>query len=212
MHGHFEEHLKFKDLIMRERPQTIVECGAGSGELTRKLQTLYDVYDPEIFIISDAIVDGLDSRIHFKQGISYVKLCEFPDESIDFCIIDTDHNYWTLANELSILDTKLKDSGYIAMHDVSMFYHDTGMAMSYAEDSVYPENSIRSMAFTKGGLGDALIDFLAFKRFDYKLIAFTEAHMGAAIIQKKVIKEIMIYTPGTKAPYVGANQGQGVLA
>jgi len=206
MHGHFEDNLGFKELILEKKPKHIVECGAGTGELTRKLQTLYNIYDVKITVISDNTVKDIDPRINFIKGISYMELAKFQDESIDFCIIDTDHNYWTLMNELSVVDSKMANKGFIAMHDVSYFYHNSGLALSYAGGIPYPEQQIQKFMFSHGGIGDALIDFLSFKRFDYKMLAFTSAHMGAAIIQKEITNEVIVAKSGNKPVFVGENQ------
>jgi len=198
VHNHFSENLNLKELILERLPKTIVECGAGDGELTRKLETLLDVYPFELHVISDKPVEGLDPRINWIHGLSYKSLEEFKNNSIDLCIIDTDHNYWTLMKELAALFNKITEGGMIAMHDVETFYHDTGMALSYWNDEQYPKEDIEKWA-SNGGLGDALIWFLNANPFKWKLMAYNKESNGAAVIEKRSQSIFNIFTPGPGA-------------
>lgn len=212
MHNHFDRNLNFSKFILEARPFHIVECGAGTGECSRLIQKLLDTYNFQFTIISDATIQDLRGGVNLIQGLSYLELAKMPDNSIDFCIIDTDHNYWTLARELSILDSKLTDGGMVALHDTWFCYHDTGMAMAYSDGTVYPDSDILKTGLANGGLTDALIDFLAFKRFEYKLLAYTTESQGAALIQKKKLEQINVYRPAKDAPYAGVNQYEKSVA
>lgn len=187
-------------IVLDKKPKMIVECGAGNGDLTRKLQGLLDVYPCEIHVISDKQVEGLDARIHWHTGLSYEVLKEFGDLSIDLCIVDTDHNYWTLREELRALDSRMAEGGLIALHDVETFYHDTGMALSYWNDKPYPRQEIEIMA-QHGGLGDAMIMFLASDYMRWKLYAYNRNSHGAAILEKKTQTEFVIVVPGPGAGF-----------
>lgn len=200
MHNHFDRNLNLKALILDRRPGVIVECGAGNGELTRLLASLLDVYTFELHVISDYPVEGLDPRIKWKTGISYSALQDFEDSSIDLCILDTDHNYWTLMKELAALFNRVKEGGLIAMHDVETFYHDTGMALSYSNGDVYPKQEIEKLA-PYGGLGDAMIEFLHIKKLDYKLFAYNRESNGAAVIEKRASPIFNLFTPGAGAVF-----------
>ena len=200
MHNHFDQYLNLKQWILNRGPKVVVECGAGKGELTRKLSSLIDQCGFELHVISDAPISGLDERIQWKTGLSYKALNDFPAGSIDICIIDTDHNYWTLTKELSVLFDRMSEGGLIAMHDVETFYHDTGMAMSYWDGEEYPKEEIEKCA-SQGGLGDALIDFLQHKHMNFKLLAYTAESHGAAMIEKKTSNEFVIYVPGPQPEF-----------
>ena len=200
MHNHFDKNLNLKKWILDNRPSVIVECGAGTGELTRQLAGLRDVYPFELHVISDKPVDGLDSRIVWHSGLSYDVLPTFPDDSIGLCIIDTDHNFWTLMKELSACFNKIAIDGFVAFHDVETFYHDTGMALKYSSGEPYPREEIEKFS-AYGGLGDALIEFLHIKKMDYRLVSFTTESHGAALIRRKPQAYFNVFVPGEKPVY-----------
>ena len=200
MHNHFSKNLNLRNLILERKPMVVVECGAGEGELTRQLSSMIDSSNFNLYVISDKPVEGLDSRIIWKSGLSYNVLKEFEDDSIDFCIIDTDHNYWTLLKELEVLVKKMREGGVIALHDVETFYHDTGMALSYFTGDKYPKDEIESCS-PKGGLGDALIDFLHSDRLHWKLLSYNKESHGAAAIEKRTQTHFSLITPGPGAIY-----------
>ncbi len=194
MTGHFEKNLNLKQIILEKRPKLIVECGAGHGDFSWYLKTLQSYYPFELHVVSDNALDVPGLTYHV--GLSYEVLKEFPDESIGMCILDTDHNYWTLFQELHAVKNKMQEGGLIVMHDVEEFYHDTGMAMSYWNDRPYPEKEIMA-AQPQGGLGDALIDFLHDYRGYFKLRNYVTEHFGCAVIEKKTVTETRLVRPGT---------------
>lgn len=200
MHNHFEKGLGLKALILEKKPKVIVECGAGEGALTRKLASLMDPCEFKLHVVSDKELHDFDPRISWKTGLSYEALEAFSDNSIDLLIIDTDHNYWTLMKELSAAFTKVKEDGYIALHDVETFYHDTGMALAYWDGKPYPREEIEKYA-AYGSLGDALIEFLHLKKMSYRLVAFTTESNGAALIQRKTQHIFSIVVPGSGAGF-----------
>ncbi len=199
MHNHFDKNLRLKDCILENKPKHIVECGAGHGELTRMILGLKEEYDFKLTVINDSSfkLDDID----LIQGISYKVLEDFEDGSVDLCIIDTDHNYWTLAKELNALDSKLSEGGFIALHDVSTYYYGTGMAMSYGEGIEYPEKEIVNAGSTYGGIGNAVMDFLSEYRFKYRLITFTSESQGACLIRKRSLTGTFIAVPAKEAIY-----------
>lgn len=195
MQGHFDKHLNLRQLILDKKPKVIVECGAGNGELTKLIAHMKWYYDFEFHCISDKPVENLGDEVEWITGISYEALKSFPDDSIDLCIIDTDHNYWTLRTELEVVSPKMKEGGLVIMHDVEEFYYDTGMGMSYWNDSPYPEAEIKGKAHL-GGVGLSLIDFLHDFRGSFKLVRYIPEHYGAAVIEKKTVTQTKIITPG----------------
>lgn len=205
MHNHFSQFLNLEKIILERKPKVIVECGAGNGALTQKLASLLDIYPFDLHVISDKALEGMDSRIHWVTGLSYEALMSFPRGSIDLCIIDTDHNYWTLMREFAALFHRVKEGGLIAMHDVETFYHDTGMALSYWDGKSYPREEIEKFA-PYGGLGDALIEFLHIKKMYYKLLAYTHESHGAALIEKRTQTEFCIKVPGPGAGFAPQNK------
>jgi len=195
VHNHFDKNLNLKALILEKRPKVIVECGAGNGDLTRQLASLLDVYHFDLHVISDRAIEGMDSRIKWHEGLSYEVIPEFSESSIGFCIIDTDHNYWTLMKELAALFSRVEEGGMIAMHDVETFYHDTGMALSYWNNKTYPQDEIEKYA-VYGSLGDGLIEFLYLQKLFFRLYAWNHESNGAAVIEKKHQPIFSIIVPG----------------
>lgn len=200
MHNHFDQYLNLKEIILERKPKVIVECGAGNGDLTRKIASLLDVYPFEFYVISDKEVPGLDRRIHWMIGLSYELLRFFDPGIIGLCVIDTDHNYWTLREELRALNDRMVEGGLIAMHDVETFYHDTGMALSYWNGKPYPRAEIEGMA-NQGSLGDALINFLSSEHLYWKMFAYDRHSNGAAVLEKKKQTKFVIVVPGPGAGF-----------
>jgi hypothetical protein len=200
MHKHWDQYLNLKWIMMERKPKVVVECGAGDGALTRKIASLLDVYPFEFIVITDKEISGLDKRIRFEFGLSYEILNTLPKDYIDLCVIDTDHNYWTLREELRALNDRMKEGGLIALHDVETFYHDTGMAMSYWNGKPYPQKEIESVA-SQGSLGDAMVMFLASDHLHWKLFAYSRESQGAAILEKKTQTEFTIVVPGPGAGF-----------
>lgn len=198
MHNHFDKHLNLKALILEKRPEVIVECGAGHGDLTRKIASLLDAYDFSFEVVTDNPLPEIDNRIVWHSGLSYEFLEQTKNESIDLCIIDTDHNYWTLMKELAAVFPKISEGGMIAIHDVETFYHDTGMALSYWDGKPYPREEIEKCA-PYGGLGDAVIEFLRMQKLHYRLHSWNHESHGAALLERKTQTHFNLMTPGPEA-------------
>lgn len=194
MQGHFDRNLNLRALILEKRPNVIVECGAGAGECTKLLAHLKLFYDFELDVISDKVIPHIDG-VRWITGISYKELAKFPDNSIGMCIIDTDHNYWTLKEELTAVASKMEEGGLVVMHDVEEFYYDTGMGMSYWNDEPYPEKEIMDAA-RFGSVGLCVIDFLSACRGSFKLVRWIPEHFGCAVIEKRTVTETKIIRPG----------------
>jgi len=194
MTGHFDQHIKLRDLILEKHPKVIVEVGAGDGDNTQLLAHLHSLYPFKLYSISDKKLDM--EGVEFIVGISYEKLKEFKDGEIEFCIIDTDHNYWTLWMELSAVMPKMKEGGLVVFHDVETFYYNTGSAGSYWDGHEYPEKLIRDHV-KFGGTGLALIDFLSAYRGYFKLIRWVPEHHGCAVIERMTVKDTVVVLPGS---------------
>lgn len=194
MQGHFDRNLNLRSLILEKRPSVIVEVGAGDGACTKLLAHLKWYYDFELYSISDKELPEIKGVL-WKTGISYKELPKFEDNSIGLCILDTDHNYWTLRQELMAVTPKMKEGGLIVMHDVEEFYYDTGMGMSYWNDDPYPEKEILDSA-KLGSVGLCLIDFLGALRGTFKLVRWIPEHFGCAVIEKRTVQGTQIIRPG----------------
>ena len=208
MHNHFDQHLNIRQHLLRSKPSHVLEIGAGTGECTRKIAGLMEDLKFQFSIINDSVIEGLDASINQIQGVSYREIEKLPDNSVDFCIIATDHNYWTLRSELSALHPKLMEDGLILLHDVWTFYHATGMAMRYGNGTPYPADMIELHGVRYGGLGDAVIDFLSANRRCYKMIAFTQESQGGCIMQKHLETHLDFMLAGPGSDYSQQTQAE----
>ena len=193
MTGHFYKNLNLHQLILDKRPKVILEVGSGDGLCTRLLAALAPSVPCVIHAISDKVLDI--PSVQWTTGISYKEIKKLADNSIGLCIIDTDHNYWTLEQELLALIPKMEEGGLVVLHDVEEFYYNTGMAMSYWNNEPYPEKEILASA-VKGGTGLCLLDFLVACRGTFKLVRWIPEHYGCAVIIKRITTGTQLVQPG----------------
>lgn len=195
MTGHFFKNINLREMILEKRPKVILEVGAGEGACSKLIAHLDRFYQFEYIIISDKALPEISPEIEWITGVSYKEIPKLEDGTIGLAILDTDHNYWTLQQELLAIAPKMEEGGLIVMHDVEEFYYDTGMGMSYWNDEPYPETEIMSRA-KQGGLGLCLIDFLAAFRGNFKLVRWVPEHFGCAVIEKRTVTGTKIIRPG----------------
>lgn len=193
MTGHFYKNLNLHQLILDKRPGVILEVGSHKGDCTRLLASMIPVVPCRVVAISDRCIDI--PGVEFITGISYREIPKLGDRSIGMAIVDTDHNYWTLARELEALLPKMEEGGLVVMHDVDEFYYNTGMAMSYWDGSSYPTDEING-AHVWGGLGTCVIDFLHTYRGYFKLVRWIPEHFGCAVIERLTTTGTTLITPG----------------
>jgi hypothetical protein len=131
MFNHFEALLNTKSLLERFKPNLVVEAGCGLS--TAQLEKLQET-QPFSLVLMDQVFEVwngvLGHGTGFRQlrkdvtvlpGVSYLNFELFPDGAIDFAIVDTDHNGWTLEKELSVLERKVKPGGVVVLHDTETF-------------------------------------------------------------------------------------------
>ena len=186
MHTHFTEFGNIRSLIIKHRPKHILELGALNGENTQNLLEIQPNLGFHLTVMSDDLSpEQVSSRdVTYLKGVSYKLIKALDDKSVDFVLLDTDHNYWTLHKELGELHPKLTYDSIVLVHDVDTFYYDTGIADGYGDGSSYPEDEIASVGSHNGSLGTGLLDFLAINKFAYRLIRWIPEGNGLAIIQK----------------------------
>ena len=126
---------------------TAVEVGVGYGDFSRHiLHTL----KPDTFIAIDSFgiteEDEPWGRTHLKdnrcshyeyycrqfdapiregnmkvlKGLSWDRLSELPDRSIDYLYLDADHSYGSVAKEIKVLKHKMKPQGIIQFNDYTL--------------------------------------------------------------------------------------------
>ena len=185
MKEHFTKYLHLQNLLRATKPKHVLECGALDGENTANLLSLMPEIGYKLTVLSDDLdLMATNENVTCIQGVSYLEFPKLQDASIDFCIIDTDHNYWTLQKELLALHPKLTDNALIVIHDVETFYYDTGLAEDYGNGVEYPAKEIEETGLKAGGLGTALLDFLSTNRFSYRLVRWLPEGNGCAVIRK----------------------------
>ena len=111
-------------------PRRVLEIGALRGETTRlALEALgpeseLHAIDPEPLFDTDEEVARHPGRFFFYRGLSLDVLPTLPP--MDFALIDGDHNWYTVYNELTQLRRTSRDAGVpmpvCALHDVGWPY------------------------------------------------------------------------------------------
>lgn len=72
-------------------------------------------------IVEDTFKDEIkENLVEINLGYSTDVLAKMPDDYFDWVYIDTDHSYKTTAQELKILNKKVKPGGIICGHDYIM--------------------------------------------------------------------------------------------
>lgn len=197
MKNHFDKNLGVKALILEKRPKLIVELGVALGENTKNILSLSQDYDFELVSISDApekgeinllVSGGWNNKFpnfEFRHGLSYLELPKFDDKSIDFCLIDTDHNYWTMKKELEALHLKLRVNGIVCLHDTQTYRKNTGgvYQSGYKTNDPYPLKEIELEAGKGKAMGHAIFEFLA-DRHEYIVLKESVESHGAMALEK----------------------------
>ena len=188
MKSHWTDHLNVRALLYERRPSLVVECGAGSGENTANLVTARGDLGFRLVVINDdgdpAFGDEMrNNGVDWRSAISYLELQTFGEGAIDFCLIDTDHNYWTLRRELDELWPRMKPGGLCVMHDTGTFGKNNGRQPEYNIKGVpYPHSQIE--AADKAGLGmiDAINEDLKSGR--WRKVAESDQSHGAIAMER----------------------------
>jgi cephalosporin hydroxylase len=186
MYEHFDKYLNIKELLLEYKPQLVVELGAEDGISTELYLDFQKLHPFEMVTISDSGITGRIASKPFLQmfkwinGISYIELRKFEDNSIDFCSIDTDHNYWTLNQELEILSKKMKTGGIIVLHDTISHKHQSIAQQHYTNGYPYPIDKVSAVLHKP--MVDALYE--AIEAGKYKILRESNESCGAAAIIK----------------------------
>lgn len=192
MQNHWVDGIKVKEMLLAEKPKFVVEVGAAEGKNTSNLMRMQQELGYKLFVINDfdpagREVDDGNAGAKWIIGISYLELEKFDDGVIDFCIVDTDHNYPTLKWELAVLTRKMCPGGVVVMHDTVTYGKNNGSMSDHHyntpnESVPYPTEEIA--AANRAGLGmvDAIkevIDSGAFVQ-----IAHVEERHGATALRR----------------------------
>jgi len=173
MKCHFNEYLNVKSLIEKYNPSWILELGAGSGDNTRNL---LDTGKP-VVVVSDGQFRedwNLSGDLKWICGISYVEIPKM--QNVEFCVLDTDHNGWTLRREMEELEKVMAPGGILCIHDTETFGHTNGVMQEYVCRVPYPKEISQS----------TLLYGEAWKRDGWTLIGESKESNGAVALQWKI--------------------------
>lgn len=204
MKHHWNQHANIRKWLYKIQPKHVLEVGALNGENTENLKSLMSDIGYKLTVLSDD-ADIKDDGVTHIRGVSYREIDKMPDESVDFCILDTDHNYWTMMKELVALKRVMKANGIIMLHDVDYYYYDNGISDSYADGSEYPLKDIEEHC-KHGGMGNAVIDALSVMKTDYRLLLWVPEECGCAVLQRMPFD---ILQKTLRPGYLGAGNRKG---
>lgn len=179
--------------IEATEPRLVAEVGAYAGDLTRLLVDWAAAQDRDVRVLAidpapqDALValDRERSELELIRKTSHAALPQI--EMPDVVIIDGDHNYWTVAEELRLIVERASGAGMplILLHDVAWpharrddYFAIEQVPQSYrqplaGDSGIYPgdpglragglpyERSARTEGGPRNGLRTAVEDFVA---------------------------------------------------
>jgi GT2 family glycosyltransferase/glycosyltransferase involved in cell wall biosynthesis len=143
-------------LLEAIRPRTIVEVGVEVGAVTGPLlrwaqehDAVVHAIDPDPTLNVDRLMADHGERLRFHRVKSLEVLVEIA--GVDLALIDGDHNWYTIINELRALESRAREDGreppVILLHDVGWPY---GRRDLYYEPRAIPEAHRQPHA--RGGL------------------------------------------------------------
>jgi len=127
-----------EEILTEANPQNILEIGVESGKVSRKLFDWVKKNNAKLYSIDPSDLDGeriIDEdfvRIYNSSLSDYVKPLL---KSADICIIDGDHNWYTVYNEL-----KLIYEGRTQEKLPIVFLHDVSWPCARRDQYYYPES------------------------------------------------------------------------
>lgn len=206
MKHHWNQYANIRKWLYKEQPKHVLEVGALEGENTENLKSLMSDIGYKLTVISDDL-EMKDDGVTRIRGISYKEIEKLPDNSVDFVILDTDHNYWTMMVELVALKNKMRANGIIMLHDVDYYYYNSGISDYYADGTPYPKEEIEAHQ-RHGGMGNAVIDALSVLRTDYRLLLWIPDECGCAVLRKMPDQIIQLTL---RPSYVGKGSRVGAM-
>lgn len=130
-------------LLRCATPGTILEIGAEAGRTTRHLlaycraegAVLHSI-DPAPRFPADDWVERFDPHFRFHRGRSLDVLPSLPP--FDAALIDGDHNWYSVLNELRLLDRPGRNYPLVFLHDMEWPYARRDL---YYDPSTIPDNA-----------------------------------------------------------------------
>lgn len=193
--------------------ETICEIGASTGAATDKLRDSHGVH---ISIIDPCLDAELEEKYKSSKNVNVYKglsldILSKVNKKFDCFLIDGDHNWYTVYNELRIIHERqlLADGGTIFFHDVGwpyarrdMYYQPdlipdehvhpfAKMGIIYGQSELSPtsgENREFYNAEYEGGMKNGVLtaieDFIQEKGRDYFLFCFKD-EVGLGVLVKR---------------------------
>jgi Methyltransferase domain len=127
--------------------RSVVEVGAYAGDLTGLLVRWADARDARVWAIDPAprqpLVDlaAAHSELELLRSTSLEALADIPP--FDAAIIDGDHNYWTVSEELRLIGGRAEELPLLLFHDVAWPH---GRRDDYYDPALVPEAHRHSIA------------------------------------------------------------------
>jgi hypothetical protein len=117
-----------KPHVLKNNCTTVCEIGVRAGENTDKLLTIPSL--AELVLVDPCSYGYLNQkyarvdRVRILKGFSLDILSTLSGRSFDLFLIDGDHNWYTVFNELVLIEENrlLADNGVIFLHDVGFPY------------------------------------------------------------------------------------------
>ena len=197
MNDHWVDGVCIKDLLDHHKPSAVLELGASAGSCTIKLLRHARNINYKLITVDDGppnhrVLELLkyyedSSRIDGSQpinyrwirGISYTEINKLSPSSIDFCLVDTDHNAWTVTKEIEELAPIMSNRSILAFHDTEINRHDNGVYERYKTQQYYPISEIESDTRT---YTEAVVSGMA---DDWDLLRESPENAGAMVFQRK---------------------------
>lgn len=133
----------------------IVECGIANGRGIILMASLMKFHGKRCRIFgvdnmdygkenqrNDVMTNIIRSRedtITIKVKSSLDASCDFEDNSVDFCFIDSSHKYETTRAEILLWTRKIKEGGIIAFHD---YTNESETGVKQAVDEMFDKKII----------------------------------------------------------------------
>ncbi|SHK24150.1 glycosyltransferase [Tepidibacter formicigenes] len=158
-------------IFEKRKPKHIVEIGSDEGKNTEKVLEYCKRNDGKITVIDPS--PRYDTKIWEKNNMKYLKIYKELSLNVlpklncyDIVLIDGDHNWYTVYNELKIIykNNSLENFPIIILHDVSwpyarrdLYYNPENIPLAYrkpyAKKGIDPEST---NLLEKGGLNSEL--------------------------------------------------------
>jgi len=168
---------------------SLLEIGVSLGHNTEKI--LRDLQKSRISVVDPCFDYDLGAKFRTNRQVKIYKgksLEVLPnlDESFDCILIDGDHNFFTVFNELKLIEKRnlLTDRGIIFLHDIGKPYG--------RRDLFYDPNSIPTEARvpeSKQGVLTGVEKFIEGSNIPWTLLKWNSEHgLGCLIPSKEPIK------------------------